>query len=336
VIVRASLAHRGHGVGEGVNGGARKPLRIPYADGFVPLASAVLEGGCGAAHDGDALLEHIGEGVTWPGRGHRYREPPALWQTGGPRRERRVRGVERSDSDALADPQGDTDSDHPEAAVGKRCLVQGRALQHPSRCEAEARASWHPVHKRWRTWRFLDTQSQSAETEDTRDGAKAPASASNHLEGDEDEGHLGLHGTALTLALQWAQARLGLFACWGSAVSLVFAPRHLLAQVALLIGSLRRLGCPWRSAVSALGSWAHHVRAGEGPPLRATGGPSVIGQMKMTHEERALRGGMPLPHERDGRPMDPADKGTRVTYHRWEAKPIAGAQGRFCGEASAP
>ena len=86
-----------------------------------------------------------------------------------------VLGVERQDGHDLACAQGDTDINHPDESVGKRCLAQGEALQHPSRLDAYERKSRHPVDNRLRAWRFLDPQSQSEETEDTRGSAKPDA-----------------------------------------------------------------------------------------------------------------------------------------------------------------
>ena len=69
-ILRAPLEPLGDGMGESVDGGACQPLRLQEADGFVPIASAVLAVRGGAAHDGDEAPEPRGAGVARPGGGH--------------------------------------------------------------------------------------------------------------------------------------------------------------------------------------------------------------------------------------------------------------------------
>jgi hypothetical protein len=113
-----------------------------------------------------------------------------------------------------------------------------------------------------------------------------------------------VNGKSLALGLQLTQASLGLFERLAGAISLRFDPSQLLAPVAILIGSLRRFVFPLRSAVSDFGQLTHDAPSGQGPPQRATGGQSVIGQMKMAQEDRAIRGGMHLQSERGGRAPD--------------------------------
>mgnify|MGYP001586692343 CR=1 FL=1 len=65
----------------------------------------------------------------------------------------------------------------------------------------------------------MDTQSQSEEAEDARDGAQAAAGHEKQLQGSEDQVPLGLHGKTLALGLKLAQASLGLFERFGGALS---------------------------------------------------------------------------------------------------------------------
>ena len=108
-----------------------------------------------------------------------------------------------------------------------------------------------------------------------------------------------LHGKALALGLEVAQASLSLFERCGGAVSLVFDPRQLLAPVAILLGSLGRFVFPLIAAVSDFGQLAHYARSGQDRPPWATGDHS--GKMHMAQEDRAIIGGMHLQSERGGR-----------------------------------
>jgi hypothetical protein len=84
-----------------------------------------------------------------------------------------------------------------------------------------------------------------------------------------------LPGKSLPLALQLTPASPGLFERGGGTVSLLLNPRQLLTQVAIVVGSLRRLLFPLLSALADLGPLAHHVRSRQETPLQATGGPWV-------------------------------------------------------------
>jgi len=93
----ASRAHMGHGVGDSVNGGTRKPRRIQPADGFVQLAARVFAVRRWATPGGDEALEQVRDAFTRPGRGHRHRETPHLPEAGSRLVEGLVMGVERQD-----------------------------------------------------------------------------------------------------------------------------------------------------------------------------------------------------------------------------------------------
>ena len=112
-----------------------------------------------------------------------------------------------------------------------------------------------------------------------------------------------LNGKSLALGLKLAQASLGLFERFGSAVSLLFDPRQLFALVAVLIGSLRRFVLPWRSALSDFGPLAHHARSSRDP---AAGDGRFIGHRS---EEDGLRG--ESAHLRDA----PANRAYRAVAH---------------------
>jgi len=84
-----------------------------------------------------------------------------------------------------------------------------------------------------------------------------------------------LNGKPLALGRKLAKASLGLFACGGGTVSLVFDPRQLLAPVAILLGALRCFVLPLMSAVSDFGPLAHHALSGQDRPPQAPGDPSV-------------------------------------------------------------
>jgi len=83
------------------------------------------------------------------------------------------------------------------------------------------------------------------------------------------------HGKSLPLGLQLTQASPGLFARGGGTVSLVFNPRQLCTQGAIVVGSLRRFLLPLLPALADLGPLAHHARFRQETPLQATGGPWV-------------------------------------------------------------
>jgi len=117
----------------------------------------------------------------------------------------------------------------------------------------------------------VETQGHSEETEDPRDSAKADADHCKQLKGSKDQVDLVWHGKPLALGFELAQASLGLFERFGGTVSLVCDPRSLLALVAILIGSLRRLVFPLRSALSDFGPLAHPALSGQGTPPQATG-----------------------------------------------------------------
>src|SRR5258708_14929359 len=83
VSVIASLAHIAHGMGDIINSRACQSLRIQDVDGFVQIAARIFEVRCWAAHHGDEAPKQVSEGVARPGRGHRHRETPPLWQARG-------------------------------------------------------------------------------------------------------------------------------------------------------------------------------------------------------------------------------------------------------------
>ena len=271
--LRAPLEQVGHRVGEIVHGGTRQSLLLQHADGFVQSAAPVFEGSGRAAHDGDAASAQLGERVARPGGGYRHRETPHLLQAGGGLRAVMVMGVERQDGHDLAGAQGHAHIDPPDQPSGKRRLAQGEALHQPGRLDADDRKSRHPIDDCLRAWRFVETQGQSEEAEDTRDGATADASHSKQLQGYPDQVHLVLHGTSLALGRKLAQASPGLFACLSGAIALRFDPVQLLAPGAIVIGSLRRFVLPLISAVSDFGPLAHHPRARQDTPPQATGDP---------------------------------------------------------------
>jgi hypothetical protein len=84
-----------------------------------------------------------------------------------------------------------------------------------------------------------------------------------------------VNGKPPTLGLELTQASLGLFERCGGAVSLRFDPAQLFAQVAILLGSLRRFVFPLIAALSDFGQLAHQALSGQDPPLRAAGAHSV-------------------------------------------------------------
>jgi len=335
VIVIAPLEHSGDGMGEIVNRGACQPLLLQEVDGCVQIACAVLEGRGGAAHDSDEAPEPLGEACTRPGRGHRHCETPPLLQARGRRREVRVRGVKRHDRHDLPGPQGEAAIDHPDQPRGKRRSAHRDPLEHPGCLEADHGASRSPMDHRLRAWRLLDAQGHSEEAEDARDGAQADASHQKQRKGEEDQVHLVGHGTSMALRLARTQTRLGLFAGVGGAVSLVCAPSQLLALVTIVIGSLYRLMFPWMAALFDVGSWAHDALAGQETPPRAAGDDSgrwtlpkrIACASAVCTGKASVAGGPPLHATRQG---------DRMTDNRMEAKPMAGAHGRLCGEASAP
>ena len=120
------------------------------------------------------------------------------------------------------------------------------------------------------------------------------------MQGQEDDVHLGPGDESLALALELAQARLGLFEGCGGAVSLACDPSQLLALVAIVIGSLRGFVFPLRSAVSDFGQLAHQALSGPDRPPQATGDHWV--SIKMVQEDRAILGVMHLQSERGGQP----------------------------------
>ena len=73
--------------------------------------------------------------------------------------------------------------------------------------------------------------------------------------------------------LDLTQTRLGFFERLVGALSLVFDPGQLLAQIAILVGSLRRFVLPLLSALSDFGQWAHHARARQDTPPQVTDDP---------------------------------------------------------------
>ncbi len=275
LILLAALEHIGHRVGDSVHAGTRQPLRLQHVDGFVQLAAPVFAVRRWTAHHGHEAREQVREGVACPGGGHRHRQTPHLPQAGGSLGALRVMGVARQDGHDRPAAQGDTDIEQPDQAMGKRRLAQGCALEHGGRLPAHHRESRHPGANRWRTRSLLDTQGHSEDTEDTRDGAKADASHSQQLQGEEDQVHLALYGQSLALGLELAQTRLGLFACCGGAVALGGDPRQLLALVSMLIGSLCGFVLPLLAAVSDCGPLAHHALAGQDTPPQATGAHAV-------------------------------------------------------------
>ena len=83
------------------------------------------------------------------------------------------------------------------------------------------------------------------------------------------------NGKPPTLGLELPQASLGLFERCGGAVSLRFDPAQLFAQVAIVLGSLRRFVFPLMSALSDFGQVTHDALSGQDTPPWAMDDRSV-------------------------------------------------------------
>jgi hypothetical protein len=181
----------------------------------------------------------------------------------------------------------------------------------------------------------VDTPGQRAATADTRDRATPAAGHANPLKGAEDQGTLGENGQPPTLGLTLTQGRLGLFAPWVGAVARVVDPAPLLALGAIGVGSLRRLVWPWLAAVADCGPLAHDTRSRQDLPPGAKGAHWVRGPWPTRSARASAR--RPSPgRTAGGRPRHPIRQGAVMTDNRREAKPMAGAHGRFGGAPSAP
>ena len=71
MILIAPFEHGGDGVGEVVETRTVETVLVEFSDGFSPLSPAIFEIGRGSAHHRDEALEHLGNRLAGPTRGHR-------------------------------------------------------------------------------------------------------------------------------------------------------------------------------------------------------------------------------------------------------------------------
>ena len=156
--VRDALAHAGHGVRDIVETRAAQPFLIQHVHSLLALAAPVFEVGSGAAHLGDEALEHLGNRVARPGGGHADPNTVDTLQSEGTWSELVVLGVTGQDGQYLACAQANTDVDHPDETIAKRCLAKGQTLERTGRFEAHDAESHDPIDDGLRAWRFLDAK----------------------------------------------------------------------------------------------------------------------------------------------------------------------------------
>ena len=143
--------------------------------------------------------------------------------------------------------------------MAKRGLAQGQTLERTGRFAAHDAESHDPIADGVRARGFLDAQSPSEETQDTRDGAQAAMRHAKELQGQQDHLHLGQGAKLRRLALELTQTRLDRFEGLGGTVALSCEASNLLALRAMLVASLRGLVFPWLSTVCDFGELAHHA-----------------------------------------------------------------------------
>src|SRR5713101_4676130 len=159
VIVVGALEHPGHGVRDIVDTRAGEALLPQYGDRFVQIAATVFEVGSWSAHLGDKAAEPLGNRVARPGVGHGDPNTVDAVEREGLWSELMVMGITGQDGHNLARAQANTDVDHPDEAVTKGSLAQGRAPEHTDRFDTDDRESHDPIDDGLRAWRFLDAKS---------------------------------------------------------------------------------------------------------------------------------------------------------------------------------
>ena len=168
-----------------------------------------------------------------------------------------------------------------------------------------------------------------------RETARKLMRTSKKSVGEPNDIDFGPHGHDLSLALELVPAPLSVFEGLLGPVALSFDPRELFAQVAVVAAALLGFGCPLVSAMFDFGKLTHGLCSLTSPHGdRRWGGGEV--EREMIGEDRAIRSAVHLVSKREPRPLQGHEQGETMTYNRMEAKPRAGEQCRFCGDAKAP
>src|SRR5712692_6887928 len=266
-----ALEHARHGVRDIVDTRAGQPMLTQYGHSLVEIAAPVFAVGGRAAHLGDETTEQRGKRFACPGIRHRAPNTVDTVQREGPWREVMGMGLTGQDGQHLARTQAHTEVEPPEKAVGTGCLAQGEALESAGRFDPDDAESPDPIDDGVRARCFLDAKNPRAETQDTRDSAKADTRHAKELQGQEDHLHLGQGDKLLRWVLELTQTRLGRFEGLGGAVALSGEASDLLALGAMLVASLRGFVLPLISTVCDFGALAHHVCSCQPPWPEAMG-----------------------------------------------------------------
>lgn len=225
----------------------------------MPFTATVLEVGGWTAHLSDEALEDLGNRFARPGVCHTDPDTVDMVEREGTGREVMVMGIEGQNGQQFPRAQANTDIEPPDEAVGKGRLAQGEAPQGAGRVDADQGEADDPMNDGLRTRRSLDAQSQSQESQDARDGAKANACLSKELQSQVDDVDLGQGNESVQLGLKLTQAGLSLFEGLGDTVALSLEARTLFALVALALASLFGFVFPRIPALVHFGKLAHDV-----------------------------------------------------------------------------
>lgn len=183
-----------------------------------------------------------------------------------------VLGVNSQDGQDLARPQADADINHPDEPITEGGRDQGSAPQPVRRIAADDSQSCDPIDDRLRTRGFAQARPLSEELEHSRHDTKADPHLSKESQIQPHQIDFVRHDQPVGLGFVALQTLLRLLVGVLGAVALLLDPCKFFAQIAILLGPLRRFPFPLLAAVSEFGLLTHHAPSCHIPSSQTMGG----------------------------------------------------------------
>jgi hypothetical protein len=182
-----------------------------------------------------------------------------------------VMGINGHNSENLARTQANTAINHPDETVTEGGRAQGQASKRARGIATDYGESRDPIDDRLRTRSVCDATPLRKEPEHTSNSTKADPYLQKKPQSQPHQIDLVVHDKPVGLGFVSPQTLLSLLVGLLGAVSLVFDPCKLFAQIAIVLCPLRGFTFPLLAAVSEFGLLAHHAPSCHTPSSQAMG-----------------------------------------------------------------